>query len=150
MSRKKNCLRACNKSKMWSAHARLCLSFPTFCCRLTAAKFTSPQPISMWECAAVAKRKWTRRAQPHSRHVVFSTSFVSCPPAKFRSMSMERMRRRSGADKAFSKFSDCPRKNFHHCRNLRTRKSSRFGKKICETVYAKLPMPYRRTKPVTC
>src|SRR2546430_9371791 len=84
----------------------------------------------MSECAAVAKRKWKRWARPRSRHVVFSISFVNCPPAKFRSMSMERTPRRSGADKAFSKFWDCLRKSFRRCRNLRMRKSSRFDKKI--------------------
>src|SRR5678815_606105 len=104
----------------------------------------------MSACAAVAKRKWTRAAQLHSRLAAFSTSFVSSPPAKFNSTSMARTRRRSGADKAFSRFLDCQKKSFRHCQNLRTRRLSPFGKKIYETVYAKLPTLYRQTKPVTC
>src|SRR5436190_24105930 len=101
-------------------------------------------------CAAVAKRKWPKREQPHSQRAAFLTSFVSCPPVKFSSMSKEKIRHRSGADRAYSKFLDCPRKSSRHCQNLRTRKLSPSGKKICELVCAKPPTPNRRTTPVIC
>ena len=44
-------------------------------------------------------------------------------------MLMEKMPPPSGAAKVFSKSSGCPRKNFRRCRNSRTRKLSRFGRK---------------------
>ena len=67
-----------------------------------------------------------------------------------RSMSMEKIPPRSGAGKASSKSSGCPKKNFRRCRNLKTQRWSRFLKKICETVCGELPMPSQPMKPATC
>src|SRR5438046_978712 len=57
---------------------------------------------------------------------------------------------RYAAVKASSKFSGCPKTNFRRCQNSRRRKLSRFGRKICAMVCAKLPMPYRPTRLATC
>src|SRR5437016_6857008 len=63
-----------------------------------------------------------RPARPRCRRDVCSPSFGNCPPAKFRSRSMAKTPLRFAADKAFSKFSVCRRRNFRRCQSLKTPK----------------------------
>ena len=120
------------------------------CSKLTAAKFMSPLPISTWACGEVSKPRWKRKARPRCRRDVSSILCASCPPAKSRSTSMEKMRRPFAADKASSRFLDYRRRNFRRSRNLKTPRSLRSGKRICATVYAKPPTPSRLMKRATC